>query len=289
MKTIVRRVYLLDGGALDVESSAIVPGRDYGTRIQIPVQMFLVDTSRGFILIDTGNDPDVMENAEGVWGRALATAARPVMEPRNHPLEQLGLLGLTESDIRMVIYTHLHHDHCGGGRFFPDAVHVVQKAEYRWASRPDQFASLTYVPSDFQHEQLSWKLMEGDLCILPGIHLISTPGHTPGHQSIALWDVPECGSLIIAGDAINCESSITDDLPPGFTSDASAAASSMHRLTALASVAQASLIVSHDMGFFDSLPKAPEPLRNMAARTRELCEAGLSSIYGDSLDPAQLM
>lgn len=89
MKTIVRRVYLLDGGALDVEPSTIVPGRNYGTRIQIPVQIFLVDTSRGLILIDTGNDPDVMDDAEGIWGRALATAARPAT-----PQEARALLGL---------------------------------------------------------------------------------------------------------------------------------------------------------------------------------------------------
>ena len=289
MKTIVQRVFLLDGGALDVESSAILPGRNYGQRSLIPVQMFLVETSRGYILIDTGNDPDVIDHAEVIWGRTLATAARPVMATHNHPLEQLKLLGLSESDIKMVIYTHLHHDHCGGARFFPSAMHIVQKSEYRWASHPDTFASLTYVPTDFRHENLSWKLAEGDLCILPGIHLISTPGHTPGHQSVALWDVPDCGSIIVAGDAINCQASITEDLPPGFTSDAAAAASSMHRLTALASVAQASLIVSHDMGFFNSLPKAPKPLSNLTDRTREMCEAGLATIYGDALDPAQFM
>lgn len=46
--------------------------------------MFLLETFRGYVLADTGNDPDVIGNAEGTWGAPLAAAATPIMDGTNH-------------------------------------------------------------------------------------------------------------------------------------------------------------------------------------------------------------
>ena len=124
-------VHLLDGGTLNVEASVVVPGKDYGKTLTVPVQMFLVGTTQGWVLIDSGNDPTVIEDPVAAWGVQLAASARPHMERRNHPEEQLRLLGLRPHDVTTVIYTHLHHDHAGGGRLFTGARHVVQRAEWR--------------------------------------------------------------------------------------------------------------------------------------------------------------
>lgn len=290
--TVVRKVYILDGGELELDNSLMVNAVDPGRKIRIPIRQFLLETSRGFVLIDTGNDPEVIKGqdvAEQRWGIPLATAARPIMEPHQHLHEQLKLVGLTADDIKLVVYTHLHHDHCGGAGLFPDALHVVQKAEYRWAMHLDRFASLPYREHDYNHANLSWRLAEGDWSILPGVHLITTPGHTPGHQSVALWDVPDIGSLIIAGDAVNCRDNITLDVPGGITSDASAAVSSVHRITALAQVTDASIIVSHDAGFYESLPQAPEPLRRLTDDERAFCQQGIRTVYDELDDPHNLI
>ena len=289
MKTVVKKVYILDGGALEVEGSVMVSLNNCGNRVVIPVQMFLLETTRGYVLIDTGNDHEVIKDAESTWGVALASAAVPIMEEINHPYEQLKLLGLNADDIKMVIYTHLHHDHCGGARFFPDSLHVVQKAEYRWAFRPDRFANLPYVDTDFNHANLNWQFAEGDWHILPGVHLISTPGHTPGHQSIALWDVPDVGSVILTGDATNCRDNIEMDVPGGITSDSASAMSSIHRLTALASVADASFIVSHDMGQFEMLPKIPNALERFTDDQKAFYKHGIQTVYADVADPANVI
>ena len=289
MKTVIKKVYVLDGGQLELDASVMMIGDRPGTRIRIPVQMFLVETTRGYVLIDTGNDPDVIHNAERTWGAPLAQAATPIMEERNHPYEQLKLLGLKADDIKMVIYTHLHHDHCGGARFFPNAIHVVQKAEYRWANYLDRFASFPYVRTDFDHRNLRWQLAEGDWCILPGLHLIATPGHTPGHQSIALWDVPDVGSLILTGDAANCQDNIALDTPGGITSDATAAAMSFHRLTALARATDASVIVSPDLEASQTYPKAPEALGKLGDNMRDFCNHAIKTIYGDAANHENLI
>lgn len=288
MDSVVRGIYVLDGGTLTVDSSLMVPGHNCGTPLAIPVQYFLIDTSVGFILVDTGNDPDAIDDPEGTWGPVLAAAAQPTMEPRNHPAEQLALAGVAPADVRMVIYTHLHHDHAGGARFFPQALHLVQQAEYRWAFNPDRYTALPYVASDFQHD-LRWQLAEGDWVPLPGIHLVATPGHTPGHQSVVLWDTPDSGTVILAGDAIYCRENVEMDLPPGLNNDATAASASMHRLTALADATDASLIVSHDKAFFDLLPKAPEPLGRLDPEVRRFYRRGVELMYRDAAHPDRLL
>jgi N-acyl homoserine lactone hydrolase len=291
-KTVLKKLYVFDGGQLELDSTVMVSGQNPGKLIRIPVQYFLLETSRGYVLVDTGNDPEVIKGqdvAEERWGVPLATAARPVMEPRHHPFEQLKLVGLSADDIKMVVYTHLHHDHCGGARLFPDALHVVQKSEYRWAHYLDRFASVPYNDSDYRYDHLNWRLAEGDWCILPGVHLISTPGHTPGHQSVALWDVPDVGSVILAGDAVNCRENIVLDTPGGITSDATAAMASVHRLSALAEAMDATMLVSHDQDYFDSLPKAPEPLRALPEETKAFYKAGARTVYGDLHDPDHLI
>lgn len=282
MNTTVRQVYVLDGGSLEVEASSLISGKDCGTRVTVPVQLFLVETSHGYVLVDTGNDPNVIDDPIGTWGAELVKAVTPRMRPENHPYEQLGRLGLNAGDIKLVIYTHLHHDHAGGARFFPDALHIVQKAEYRWAFDPDTFTSRIYLKSDFSHENLSWQLAEGDWCVLPGVQLLSTPGHTPGHQSIVLWDVPDCGNVIIAGDAINCRENVERDAPPGFAPDLTATMNSVHRLTALAHATDALLLVSHETAFFDLLPQPPKPLHYVDAEVRQYYQRGVNRLYGQA-------
>ncbi|GAB2455734.1 N-acyl homoserine lactonase family protein [Nocardioides hungaricus] len=263
MKTSITSLHLLDGGTLDVESSVVIPGRSHGSRLTVPVQMFLVGTNQGYVLVDTGNDPRVIDQPDAAWGKELADSTRPHMEPRHHLVEQLRLVGLSPDDIRFVVYTHLHHDHAGGGQLFPDAAHIVQRTEHRWAHCPDPPAAGGYVATDIAGPR-SWRLADGDCHAFPGFSLIFTPGHTPGHQSIVLWEVPDLGNIILAGDAINTHENIDCDLPPGITTDALAASFSMRRLTALADATDAVIVAGHDMEQFRAMAKAPHRLQRTA-------------------------
>jgi glyoxylase-like metal-dependent hydrolase (beta-lactamase superfamily II) len=257
-RSAIRRVYLLDGGTLQVESSTVLPGSDYGRLLTIPVQVFIVETGHGFALIDTGNDPAVIDDPESAWGPDLAAASRPRVARHQHLAAQLALVGLAPGDIHAVVYTHLHHDHAGGARLFPRATHVVQRSELRWATSPDPHYAGAYRHRDFAG--INWTLADGDCQALPGIHLMLTPGHTPGHQSVILWDVADLGTVILAGDAVNSTRSIEASLPPGIATDPVQALQSLHRLTTLARATDALLITGHDLQQFAGLPKAPEPL-----------------------------
>lgn len=281
MNTIVEQVYVLDGGTETIDHSALVSGTNYGQLIDVPVMQWLIRTARGCILVDTGNDPRVAEDPS-IWDRSLVEAVRPKMEPRNHPYAQLELIGLSPQDVKLVVYTHLHHDHAGGARLFPHARHIVQKEEHRWAYSPDRFAKRIYLDTDLNYD-LNWFLADGDLTLAPGIQLLTTPGHTPGHQSIVLWDVPDVGTVILAGDAIYTTETVRSDLPPSIVTDTREAMNSIHRLTALAEARDAMLFVGHDMQFFQQIHRAPDPLRRVGDQVLRFWQEGKALIYPEGV------
>jgi len=110
----------------------------------------------------------------------------------------LAQLGLTPSDIDLVIDTHLHGDHSGGNTTyaadgsviaaFPNAEYVVQRREYEDASRPNERTRATYIAANFQPlvDSGQMRLLDGDTEFLPGVRVVVTPGHTPGHMAVTL-------------------------------------------------------------------------------------------------------
>ncbi|MEM9955799.1 MAG: MBL fold metallo-hydrolase [Chloroflexota bacterium] len=118
------------------------------------------------------------------------------IEDENGLVTALAQLGITPSEIDLVINTHLHFDHAGGNTIwdedgniqatFPNAEYVVQRGEYDDAMHPNERTSVTYFPDNYVPlvENGQMRLLDGDTEILAGITGIVTPGHTPFHMSI---------------------------------------------------------------------------------------------------------
>ena len=77
---------------------------------------------------------------------------------------------------------------------------------------------------------------------------------------MVLWDVPALGTVILAGDAINTQECRSRGTAPGLATDALAALDSTRRLVSLAETTDAWLVVGHDLGQFEKIPKAPQPI-----------------------------
>jgi N-acyl homoserine lactone hydrolase len=143
---------------------------------------YVARTPAGLLLLDTGlGDADPETEA---WYR-----------PKRVPIEDaLRTLGVTTDDIDVVVNCHLHFDHIGGNPSFRDRAIYCQRIELETAQTTD-YTFLHLVDFAGAH----YELLDGEAQIAPGVHVIPTPGHVDGHQSVAL----ECedGTIVLAGQS----------------------------------------------------------------------------------------
>jgi N-acyl homoserine lactone hydrolase len=139
---------------------------------EAPVYAWAIDHPDGTVLVDTGMIDSTPE-LDREWAPTL------------HPWPELG-------GVVAVINTHLHFDHCGGNRRFEGVPIHVQRAEYEAATGPD------YVPEWVFFDGAAYELLEGDATLMEGISVLSTPGHSPGHQAVCVET--DVGLVVLAGD-----------------------------------------------------------------------------------------
>ena len=152
-----------------------------GMQLTIPVHGFLVKHPDGAGLVDTGygSNTELIKDYRAVNAPVAAALRLHDVDP---------------SDIRWVINSHLHFDHCGQNAVFPQAPVYVQRAEYERRNDPNYT-----VVEWLRYAGARWELLDGEREIVPGIRVITTPGHTDGHQSIEV-DTTE-GPALMTGDA----------------------------------------------------------------------------------------
>ncbi len=180
-----------------------------------PVHGFVVSHPGGAVLVDTGvGGPDWLLSDWRVVNRSVADA--------------LAELDMTPGDIGLVINTHLHFDHCGQNAVFPHAAFYVQRAE---VSRAQRESPELYDWFDFMNAR--FELLDGDTEVLPGLSVITTPGHTVGHQCAVVRSADGVSDLLIGDAAYTPRLYLgpdDDDLPPGQASDPAAWRDSLSRI-----------------------------------------------------------
>jgi N-acyl homoserine lactone hydrolase len=143
---------------------------------------YVVRTPAGLLLLDTGLG-EADEETEA-WYR-----------PRRVPIDAaLRTAGVAPGDIDLVVNCHLHFDHIGGNPGFAGRPIFCQRNELETARTTDYT-----VPELVDFTGASYELLDGEAEIAPGVHVIPTPGHVDGHQSVVL----ECadGSVVLAGQS----------------------------------------------------------------------------------------
>ncbi len=110
--------------------------------------------------------------------------------------------GITPEEIDFVILSHVHPDHAGGnldedGKLaFPNAQFVMWQKEWTfWTNDPDlsgfKIAQFVLLLIDCANRNIPpiqdrLTLIEREEEIVPGIHAMFTPGHTPGHMALII-------------------------------------------------------------------------------------------------------
>jgi len=226
----VKRLYLMQVGFMP--------------EYQIPIVCYLVQTDDGKnILIDTGL-PETMPEEEKDF------------ENGQDVIEQLARIGLKPDDIDTVISTHYDIDHAGRHAVFTKAQYIVQRVHHLDAASNPRFAALR---SQWDQPIKRIRLVDGDTQLLPGLELIETSGHVPGHQSV-LVRLPKTGSVLLTVDAVPFGASFTRDAQDdGSNPDAAAIRVSTIKLLDLVDREQIGLVIfGHDQKQWETLKKAPE-------------------------------
>lgn len=250
----VRKVIFLQCGFIQATQAVLLMGGDPNKKISVPVYSVFIGSSKANILIDTGLNPDGVKEPEKAWG-PRAELLRPVLKEEDDIRNRLRQIGVTENDIDIVINTHLHWDHTGGNRFFKSSEFYVQKSEYRFAFYPDTPVGPSYMNNHFDFP-LNYKLVEGDQEVVQGINLITSPGHTPGHQSVLIY-LRESNPLIIAGDVIYTIENIERNIPPGNLWSLPHEMDSMAKLKNIAHRERGQLITGHEPNLWEMIKPSP--------------------------------
>ena len=97
--------------------------------------------------------------------------------------------------MRLIVNSHLHFDHCGNNHRFPGVPIYVQARRVR--ATKEQYYT---VPEWVDFDGVEYAVIDGDVQVADGVRVLSTPGHSPGHQSV-VFDTAD-GVVVLAGQAI---------------------------------------------------------------------------------------
>jgi len=153
-------------------------------------------------------------------------------------MSQIVELGLKASDITYLALSHSHGDHVGNVDAFAQSTLVVQKAEYDWPL-PDG-------KPRFNPAQKVVKA-EGDRDIFGdgSVVLISTPGHSPGHQCL-LVRLPKSGALLLSGDAVHTRANWDSHRAPERNFNVPQSLASLDRMAAVIKENNGQLWIGHE-------------------------------------------
>ncbi|RXT44904.1 N-acyl homoserine lactonase family protein [Bradyrhizobium betae] len=247
-KTGVERLYVLncgEGTAGDI--SRWTPGLNEGKTMDFVDSCYLIKHSKGWFIWDTGIADAVAAMPNGLvpadpkavtWKRPKTLAA------------QLEQLGVKPDDVKAMAVSHTHPDHTGNVELFPQAMLYVQKAEYDW---PGANNEPRFKPSH------PVELLAGDKDVFSdgSVTILSTPGHTPGHQSL-LVKLPKTGAVILSGDAVHFKDNWDNRRVPSMNANKELSAASMQKISDTLDKEKAQLWINHDKAQRDSQKMAPE-------------------------------
>jgi N-acyl homoserine lactone hydrolase len=109
--------------------------------------------------------------------------------------DALAAHGISLADVTGAANCHLHFDHSGQNVRLKGIPIFVQRDEWTKVHEPDYT-----VPEWIDVPGMTYEVLDGDLEVAPGLRLISTPGHTAGHQSLVLDG--DDGPVVLAGQAL---------------------------------------------------------------------------------------
>ena len=206
MKILRDRDFWIDGGVMFGLIPKVVWSRrtppDGLNRVRLTTHCVLLEREGGWVLIETGIG-DMLPPKERKYVNLQPGTALP---------DRLAEAGVAPEDVRTVVLTHLHFDHAGwctrpdgsGGYVptFPRAAYVVQERQLAHALFPSRRERGSYMAATFEPVRAAglWKPVQGIVDVAPGVRVLPTDGHCPGHQVVLFEE--EGRTFLYSGDLV---------------------------------------------------------------------------------------
>jgi glyoxylase-like metal-dependent hydrolase (beta-lactamase superfamily II) len=248
------KLYIFDLGSLHSANPEPLLKRGV-TVTDMSVVAYLVVHPRGTLLWDSGTIPDELVKPGGTTV-ARATVTKTLSG-------QLAEIGYKPADINYFALSHYHYDHSANGNQFAGSTWLVQRPE-RAAMFPDTPPANPIDPNVSAKFSALAKsktvLLDGDHDVFGdgSVVILSTPGHTPGHQSLFVR-LAKTGPLVLSGDLYHypAERTLKDFLPFGGRGGDAQEAASKAKVEALLKDKGAVLWIQHDLVADAKLKKSP--------------------------------
>ncbi|HEX8102891.1 MAG TPA: N-acyl homoserine lactonase family protein [Solirubrobacteraceae bacterium] len=228
-----------------------------GSATWVLVAAYLVEhPGAGRLLIDTGLHPSVAHDPAQNLGRTITRRQEYRMDRAQALDEQLRTRGLDAGAIRTVLMTHLHAEQASGAQLLPEASFLLDAREWRAAAGNDAGYHARLVDFPFDWRAIDYDEPHVDAFATFGrsidvfgdgsVRLLSTPGHSPGHQSVLLR-LPDGREALICGDAAATLAEVEGAAPAEEPADEHLHRRSLSEIRRFAEMTPSALIVpGHD-------------------------------------------
>jgi N-acyl homoserine lactone hydrolase len=251
----VQRLYVLYCGEARIpDVSPWSPGFNVGQSAVFSDNCYLIQHGKDWLLWDTGYPDALADTPDGVVGN------RGVRSVRTKTLvAQLAEIGVAPAQIKYLAFSHTHGDHVGNANLFTAATLYIQQAEYDAAFGPEP-AKFGFVPANYEKLRASTMVkLNGDQDVFGdgSVKILSTPGHTPGHQSL-LVHLPKTGAVVLSGDVAHFGENFANRRVPSFNFNAEQSRQSMDKIDAIVKAENAQLWINHDVKQNAAIAHAPQ-------------------------------
>jgi len=256
---VAEKLFRLDcGRSLANDESVWTPGENVGRSIQFSSTCWLIKRGNEWLLWEAGV-PESAHNDPRGW----STLPKLIVYHLDKTLtDQLAEIGLKPRDIARVAISHTHGDHIGNVGLFPNSAIMMQRAEYNWINSPngpnDNINQLMALARELLGTPKNLQLIDGDTDVYGdgSVTLVSTPGHTPGHQSL-LVHLKNSGFIILSDDVVHSEENFEKNIVPSLNTNKAESIASMEKIRQMIGMYKATLFINHDKKQTDKLKLLP--------------------------------
>jgi glyoxylase-like metal-dependent hydrolase (beta-lactamase superfamily II) len=213
---------------------------------------YLIVHPRGTLQFDSGGIPDSAFKADGApVTEGIQSSSKPL-------LPQIAAAGYKPAEITYFALSHYHSDHTANANAFATATWITQKAErdFMFSEKPEGIIQPAHYSALRKSKTRILDNQDLDVFGDGTVRLISTPGHTPGHQ-VLLVRLAKRGPVLLAGDLYHYPEERTKGVVPTFEFNVEQSRASRAKVEGLLKQTKAELWIEHDMATHTKLPKSP--------------------------------